>query len=198
MRSIEHAFEIVSCPPPEAGAAVRCTGAPQQCRLEEAAMSTVVAFTPVRARRAQRPVAEVVPIEAARAARNRQSAARAGMVAGPQGSLASGRPAPAPLRLTRRGQVVAGALLVVVLAAVIAAGILLIGHQALAGEQARPVPASYHVVLPGETLWTIAATAAPAADRRDTVNRIEEFNALDSAAIQVGQRIALPGDLASH
>jgi hypothetical protein len=154
-------------------------------------MSTVVAFPPARPRRVPRPVAEVVPIEAARSARAR-SCAGSGAAAHAAPGLATG---PAPLRLTRRGRVVAAGAAALLLIVTIAAGVLLIGQQAVAGDQARPMPASYHIVVPGDTLWSIAGAVAPRSDRRDTVARIAEFNALGTVVLRPGQRIAIPGDL---
>lgn len=149
-------------------------------------MSTVVVFSPARpphTRCTGRP-ANVIPITGARMART----------ARPAGAGHSHETA--PLRLTRRGQVVAAALAAIVLVVVVGAGVLLIGRQAMAGDQVHPVPATYHIVLPGETLWSIAGDVAPGADRRDAVDRIVEFNALSSAGVQAGQRVAIPGDLA--
>ena len=54
------------------------------------------------------------------------------------------------------------------------------------------MPTRYITVGPGETLWAIAGEVAPDADRRDTVQRILEINALPSANLQAGQRIAVP------
>ncbi len=96
------------------------------------------------------------------------------------------------LRLTRRGRVVVR-LCVVLLGALATAAIVLAGGRAArAGEDSRPVPAEQVVVQPGETLWQIAGRVAPAADRRDTVARIVELNALPSASLRAGQRIAVP------
>jgi LysM repeat protein len=47
-------------------------------------------------------------------------------------------------------------------------------------------------VAPGQTLWAIAGEVAPNADRRDTVARIQELNALSSVNLQAGQKIAVP------
>jgi hypothetical protein len=99
---------------------------------------------------------------------------------------------PAPLRLTRRGRIVVrGAVALCLLLAVIG-GVLLLGRPAQAGSVSRPLPVSYRVILPGETLWQIAGEVAPNTDRRDTVAQILELNALSTAQVQVGQRIALP------
>ena len=52
----------------------------------------------------------------------------------------------------------------------------------------------YVTVAPGDTLWSIAAEAAPGEDRRDTVHRIVELNALGGPRLSVGQRVAVPTD----
>jgi hypothetical protein len=103
------------------------------------------------------------------------------------------REAPGQIRLTRRGRVVVrvgGAVLALLM---VISGVLLLDRTAQAGSQSHPVPVSYRVVLPGETLWQIAAEVAPRADRRDTVAKIIELNALPGAAVSAGQRIAVPG-----
>jgi Tfp pilus assembly protein FimV len=71
-------------------------------------------------------------------------------------------------------------------------GVLLIDRTAEAGSISRPVPVTYRVVLPGETLWQIAGEVAPGVDRRDTVARLLELNALSTAGVRAGQRIAVP------
>jgi hypothetical protein len=96
------------------------------------------------------------------------------------------------LRLTRRGRFVVriatgGLVLLAVLV-----GVLLLDRTAQAGSQSHPVPVGYHVVLPGETLWQIAGEVAPRSDRRDTVAKILDLNALSTAAVSPGQRIAVP------
>ena len=98
----------------------------------------------------------------------------------------------APLRLTRRGRALLRAAVALLVAVAVIGGVLLVGRQAQAGEQSRPLPVTYRVVLPGETLWTIAGKVAPGADRRDTVDRIIDLNALPGAAVTAGQRIAVP------
>jgi len=99
------------------------------------------------------------------------------------------------LRLTRRGRVVVVVLVSLALVVAVLAGVLLGGGSAAAGEHATPVPvlaARHHVVLPGETLWQIAAVADPAADPGDTVVRITELNHLGSARLPVGLDLELP------
>lgn len=103
---------------------------------------------------------------------------------GPQGP-------PAPLRLTRRGRVVVRSLVGVVLLLVILLGAL-VGRPALAGPDVRDAGVAERIVLPGETLWSIAGEVAPDADRRETVEQIVELNGLASSAVTAGQRLTVP------
>jgi len=48
------------------------------------------------------------------------------------------------------------------------------------------------VVQPGESLWTIAAQAEPAADPRNVVQQIIDLNALGGSSIQPGERLWVP------
>ena len=48
------------------------------------------------------------------------------------------------------------------------------------------------VVQPGQTLWSIAAAAEPAADPRTVVQEIMSANALGSPAISAGQQLWVP------
>lgn len=109
------------------------------------------------------------------------------------------RPQPHPelepagaLRLTRRGQWLVRVVVTLAVVVCVLGGVLLLSRTAEAGSRPQQVPLTYHVVLPGETLWQIAGEVAPAADRRDTMARLRELNALDSGQLSVGQRIAVP------
>jgi hypothetical protein len=151
---------------------------------------TLVASEALRGGDARRP-ATVTPIGAARSARLAPVPPR------PAAAPASA-PVRAPepvLRLTRRGRrvvrVLAGAALLLVAVLVV----LLVNRPAAAGSRADVVPATAHVVLPGETLWGIVGEVAPGVDPRDGVERLMEFNALDSAAVEAGRTIAIPADL---
>jgi Tfp pilus assembly protein FimV len=98
----------------------------------------------------------------------------------------------APLRLTARGRLVVRATAGLCGVGLALAAVLAGGRVANASSDARPLAVEYHVVRPGETLWQIAGASAPGADRRDTVARIVELNALRTAELQAGQRIAVP------
>jgi len=47
-------------------------------------------------------------------------------------------------------------------------------------------------VAKGDSLWKIAAAIAPNADRQDTVERIVRLNSLESAGLEIGQRLVVP------
>jgi hypothetical protein len=119
--------------------------------------------------------------------------ARVGSARVPRARVGAARPvAGPPVRLTRRGRLVvrvgsAGLVLLTLLA-----GVLLLDRTAEAGSTPRSVSVSYRVVLPGETLWKIAGEVAPNVDRRNTVAEIVELNALSTAGVTAGQRIAVP------
>lgn len=131
-----------------------------------------------------------------------------GSLAGPaapavarSGSAAPGRvraqPArPAPVRLTRRGRVVAGGLAIAV--AVALAGLLSLalagGAQAVSHGPAR---AGYQgmrqiVVQRGQSLWSIAAATAPAADPRVVIPQIEQANSLGGSTVYAGETLWVP------
>jgi len=94
------------------------------------------------------------------------------------------------LRLTRRGKVV------LLSAAVVAVAILVImlGSSTAASNHAgTPVQTTVVTVLPGQTLWQIAAAANPNGDIRSTVDDIVRLNSLPNAsALQLGSEIAVP------
>jgi len=102
------------------------------------------------------------------------------------------------MRLTRRGRrAVTGLAAAVILAAVTAfwaaaaTGAHAANHGAAPGtvyQGMRPV-----VVQPGQTLWSIALRAEPAADPRVVISRIKEFNAMSSDVVVPGERLWVPG-----
>ena len=94
------------------------------------------------------------------------------------------------VRLTRRGKVVvlAGAV------ALIALLVVMFGSSSFAGDQVGAAPETTSVrVMPGQTLWEIAAEANPNGDIRKTVDEIVRLNSLPNAsALQLGSEIAVP------
>lgn len=95
------------------------------------------------------------------------------------------------LRLTRRGR------LTIFLGTVLALIVLAValGSTTVAtDEQGAPVPATTVTVLPGQTLWDIAAEANPQGqDIRTTVADIMRLNSMESAGeLQAGSQIAVP------
>lgn len=111
-------------------------------------------------------------------------------------SGADARVSPAPLRLTRRGRIVIGVLLVTVLSVAVLLTTMLVSGHAQATNHGAP-GAGYQgmhqvVVQPGQTLWSIAAKADPSADPRDVVQEIMSTNALGSPSITAGQLLWVP------
>lgn len=99
------------------------------------------------------------------------------------------RPAPAPLRITRRGRLVVTLGMTALLAAVGLVG----ASQAVAGQEASSVPVEQVTVVPGDTLWSIAAAVAePGSDVRDVVAEIAELNALPTSQVFAGQHLVVP------
>lgn len=95
------------------------------------------------------------------------------------------------LRLTGRGRAL---VLLVLLLAVAVGGLVLVRAPAdAAGATGDGAAVAERVtVRPGETLWRIAERAAPAADPRDTVARIQEMNGLPSGDVQAGRVLLVP------
>ena len=97
----------------------------------------------------------------------------------------------APVRLTRRGRLLAS--LLVLLLAVAAAVLLTGGATALAGSGGGSAPVAERVtVRPGETLWQIAERTAPGTDPRETVQRILDLNGLQTSQVRAGTALQLP------
>ena len=71
--------------------------------------------------------------------------------------------------------------------------------DAVAGGDRAPAPQSREgrsgrvaVVVPGQTLWDIAARYAPEQDPRAVVERLLDLNGLRGRALQAGTRIRIP------
>ena len=96
------------------------------------------------------------------------------------------------LRLTVRGRRLLAAAAAAPLAAGIALSVLAGGSALASGEHGAPVSFDYVTVLPGDTLWSIAAEAAPDADPRDVIDDIMRLNNLSGGTIQAYSSIAIP------
>jgi Tfp pilus assembly protein FimV len=66
------------------------------------------------------------------------------------------------------------------------------GQAATAGSTAVKANFTYVTIHSGESLWQLAAQLAPNQDRRDWIAKVVDLNALTSADVVPGQRIALP------
>lgn len=97
------------------------------------------------------------------------------------------------LRLTARGRRVIAAVAALPLAAALSWAVLG-GASAVASSQvpAEPVVFETLTVLPGDTLWSLAAHIAPGEDRREVVDEIVRLNQLGGGAIFAGQELAIP------
>ena len=58
--------------------------------------------------------------------------------------------------------------------------------------QDRPTPTVEHLVMPGDTLWELAAAIPGVEDRREAVHMIIALNDLPNGSLQAGQRIRIP------
>src|SRR5450755_2160839 len=97
--------------------------------------------------------------------------------------------ATSPLRLTRRGRIVA-ALLVAGLSLAVAGAAQATGHSA--SQRATGPNLARVVVRPGQTLWSVAENADPNADPRLVIQQIAQLNALTSDNLVAGQRLWVP------
>jgi LysM domain len=110
------------------------------------------------------------------------------------GQASRGAAAPAPLRLTRRGRIVvaAAAALLAILLSLLATGAMARATSHSAPSRGADRNLSQVVVLPGQSLWSVAQTADPNADPRQVMQQIIELNSLAGDVIQAGQRLWVP------
>jgi hypothetical protein len=106
-------------------------------------------------------------------------------------------PGPAGLRLTRRGRAVLAAGMILAVLAIVtvlrtspAGGSQASGRGATAGSPYSGM--TQVVVRPGQTLWSVAAAAEPAASTWAVVQEIIEVNALSSPEVEAGQLLWVP------
>lgn len=96
------------------------------------------------------------------------------------------QPSARPLRLTRRGLVVA-----VLLTVLVAASLLLVARLSAGSAPSTPaLPAGSTItVQPGDTLWSIAQRAEPHSDPRLVVDQLRKANHLNSVVLSPGQTL---------
>ncbi len=93
------------------------------------------------------------------------------------------------LRLTTRGRVVLGLLLLVLAMAAVA----LVGGPADSSGTTHHPSSQTVVVQPGQTLWDIAEDVAPEQTTRDVVAALTELNNLpDGGGLRAGQPLVVP------
>lgn len=99
------------------------------------------------------------------------------------------------VRLTRRGRVV----MLLACLAVVSAVAFFLGASSVATQQpGAEAPAEVVTVGTGETLWELAAERTePGGDVRDMMVRIERLNALETTALDAGQRLLVPAGSAA-
>src|SRR5580693_8193539 len=98
-----------------------------------------------------------------------------------------------PLRLTRRGRVVvavAAALVLAALSLVIASAAQATNHPVSSGAAQQGL--AQVTVHPGQSLWSVAESADPAADTRVVIQQIIELNGLTGNVVFTGQRLWVP------
>ena len=102
------------------------------------------------------------------------------------------------VRLTQRGRIVVAVMLTAAsLSLVVLAWLAIAARAAQAADGGSPPGAVYQnltsvVVHPGQTLWSIASQAEPAADPRAVVQQIIDLNGLRGTRLEPGQRLWVP------
>ena len=124
----------------------------------------------------------------------RPQTARTGVARSPETRV---RPARTRVRLTRRGRVVVAGLMTASMVLVAALAWLAGTAKADAAGSGVPSSAVYHslrsvVVLPGQSLWSIATRYEPRSDPRNVIQEIIDLNALSGTSVQPGQHLWLP------
>jgi hypothetical protein len=107
------------------------------------------------------------------------------------------RPVRTRVRLTRRGRIVVAGLITASVVLVAALAWLAGTAKADAAGSGVPSSAVYHslhsvVVLPGQSLWSIATRYEPGSDPRNVIQEIIDLNALSGTSVQPGQHLWLP------
>jgi hypothetical protein len=99
----------------------------------------------------------------------------------------------APLRLTRRGRVVAAtaAALLVTVVSLFLAGVAQATNDGPSSRAARQNLVQV-VVHPGQSLWSVAESADPDQDPRAVIQQIIDLNSLNGDTVFAGQQLWVP------
>lgn len=96
-----------------------------------------------------------------------------------------------PVRLTRRGRRIRGALVSTALAGALVVLPALVPSAGVASPD-RGVGRSHVVVRPGDSIWSVAVRHAPDRDPSVTVEEVRRLNHLPGYVVHPGQRLRLP------
>src|SRR5216683_2133420 len=98
-----------------------------------------------------------------------------------------------PLRLTRRGRVVAAAVaaLLVTVLSLLAAGVAQATNHSVSPRAARQNLVQV-IVRPGQSLWSVAESADPDKDTRAVIQQIVDLNTLSGNVVFAGQQLWVP------
>lgn len=107
-------------------------------------------------------------------------------------AASSSRAGSPSLRLTRRGRLVLGTLTVLAVAFLLGWVAMLGAPRADASTVGSASEFGYVIVLPGQSLWSVATSLDPSADPRDLIAEIVRLNQLSDSAVQAGEAIAVP------
>ena len=91
-----------------------------------------------------------------------------------------------PVRLTKRGRIVVGVVLLG-----FAIGLMALLAPPTQAASPAPPPRAF-VVHSGDTLWSIATSALPREDPLTAVDRVRAFNHLPDNRVYVGEQLLLP------
>jgi hypothetical protein len=99
----------------------------------------------------------------------------------------------APLRLTRRGRVVAAtaAVLLLTVISLLVAGVAQATNNGPSPRAARQNLIQV-VVHPGQSLWSVAESADPDQDTRAVIQQIIDLNSLNGDTVFAGQQLWVP------
>ncbi|HXA60398.1 MAG TPA: LysM peptidoglycan-binding domain-containing protein [Streptosporangiaceae bacterium] len=99
----------------------------------------------------------------------------------------------APLRLTRRGRVVAAtaAALLVTVVSLLLTGVAQATNDGPSSRVARQSLVQV-VVHPGQSLWSVAESADPDQDPRAVIQQIIDLNSLNGDTVFAGQQLWVP------